>query len=68
MPIYEKYLDEGVSGKVYLTLQNMVAIARRSAEVENTLEIVNKAEKNKLIIPKQALRLRKDLEIIRRGL
>ena len=65
---YKKYLDEGVSGKVYLTLQNMVAIARRSEEVENTLEIVNKAEKNKLIIPKQAIRLRKDLEIIRRGL
>lgn len=64
---YKKYLDEGVSGKVYLTLQNMVAIARRQEEIANTLEIINKAEKNKLIIPKQALRLRKDLEIIRRG-
>lgn len=65
---FEKYLGEGVSGKALETLTNMVAIARRPEEIENTLEIVNKAEKNKLILPVQAKRMRKELESIRRSL
>ena len=58
-------LPEGVSGKTYLTLQNMVAIVRRPEEYENTLEIINKAEKEKHILPVQAKRLRHELDIIR---
>ena len=65
---FEKYLGEGVSGKALETLTNMVAIARRPEEIENTLEIVNKAEKNKLILSVQAKRMRKELESIRRSL
>jgi hypothetical protein len=65
---FKKYLGEGVSGKALETLTNMVAIARRPEEIANTLEIVNKAEKNKLILPIHAKRMRKELEQIRRSL
>jgi hypothetical protein len=61
-------VDENMSGKAYHTLQNMVAIVRRPEEIENTMEIINKAEKEKMILPVQAQRLRRELDSIRSSL
>ena len=65
---FNEYINEGVSGKALETLTNMVAIVRRKEEADNTLDIINKAEKNKLILPIQAKRLRKELDSIRKGI
>ena len=54
-----------MSGKQFITLQNMVAIVRKPEELDNTLDIINKAEKQKMILPIQAKRLRKELDYIR---
>jgi hypothetical protein len=58
-------VNEGKSDKPYLTLQNMVAIVRKPEDYENTLDIINKAEQKKHILPVQATRLRKELDMIR---
>lgn len=62
---FTDYIVE-MSGKPYMTLQNMVAISRKKEDMDNTLNTINRAEKKGLIRPVEADRLRKELERLRK--
>ena len=61
------YINE-MSGKMNNILTNMVAVARREEDMDYVSGVVDKALKSKMINSKQHVKLKKEIEDLRRSL